>query len=102
MDKPHIVTASELRRSSDNVLQRVAQDNRHVIVERAGHRVAALLPYAEYEALMRLRALAAHRRLVRALGASAEQQGLTEAAFAEDIEAAQRQVYAERYRNAGG
>ena len=101
MDKPHIVTASELQRSSGKVLRRVAQDNQHLIVERDGYRVAAMLPYPEYEALMRLRASAAHRQLVRALGARAEQQGLTEQALSEDVEAAKRQVYAERYRNAG-
>ena len=32
----------------------------------------------EYEELMRLRALAAHRELVRALGQEAEKQGLSE------------------------
>jgi len=101
MDKPHIVTASELQRSSGKVLRRVAQDNQHLIVERDGYRVAVLVPYPEYEALMRLRASAAHRQLVRALGARAEQQGLTEEALSGDVEAAQRQVYAERYRNAG-
>ena len=101
MDKPHIVTASDLRRSSGKLLRRVAQDNQHLIVERDGYRVAALVPYPEYEAIMRLRASAAHRQLGRALGARAEQQGLTEAALSEDVEAAQRQVYAERYRNAG-
>ncbi|MEP7356964.1 MAG: hypothetical protein ABI847_06965 [Anaerolineales bacterium] len=55
----------------------------------------------EYEALMRLRASAAHRQLVRALGARVERQGLAEVDISGDVEAAQRHVYAERYRNAG-
>ena len=101
MAKPHIVTASELQRSSGKVLRRIAQDNQHLIVERDGYRVAAMVPYPEYEALMRLRALAAHRQLVRALGARAEQQGLIEKELSEDVEAAKRQIHAERYRNAG-
>ena len=101
MNKQHIVTASELQRSSGKVLRRVAQDNQHLIVERDGYRVAAMVPYPEYEALMRLRASAAHRQLVRSLGARAEQQGLTEKDLLAEVEAAKRQVHAERYRNAG-
>jgi hypothetical protein len=101
MGKPHIVTASELRRSSGKVLRRIAQDNQHLIVERDGYRVTAMVPYAEYEALMRLSASAAHRQLVRVLGVQAEQQGLTENELTEDVEAAKRRVHAERYRNAG-
>jgi len=62
MDKPHIVTASELQRSSGKVWRRVAQDSQHLIVERQGQRVAALVPYPEYEALLRPRASAAHRQ----------------------------------------
>lgn len=101
MGKPHIATASELRRSSGKVLRLIAQDNQHLIVERDGYRVAAMMPYPEYAALMRLRASAAHRQLLRTLGARAKQQGLTEEALSEDAEAAKRQVFAERYRNAG-
>ena len=101
MSKRQIVTASELQRSSGKVLKRVAQDNQHLIVERDGYRVAAMVPYLEYEALMRLRASAAHRQLVRALGERAEPQGLTEANLADDLEAVKRQVHAERYRHAG-
>src|SRR5437868_3314906 len=101
MDKPHIVTASELQRSSGKVLRRVAQNNEHLIVERDGYRVAAMVPYSEYEALMRLRALAGHRRLVRALGTRAEQQGQTDEALSENLEVAKKVVFAERYRDAG-
>jgi Antitoxin Phd_YefM, type II toxin-antitoxin system len=101
MSKPHIVTASELQRSSGKVLRRITQDNQHLIVERDGYRVAAMMPYPEYEALMRLVATVAHRQLVRALGARAEQHGMTETELSEDVDAAKRKVHAERYRNAG-
>ena len=101
MSKRQIVTASELQRSSGKVLKRVAQDHQHLIVERDGYRVAAMVPYPEYEELMRLRAAAAHRQLVRTLGARAEQQGLSEKQLSEDLDVVKRQVHAERYRNAG-
>ena len=101
MTKRHVVTASELQRSSGQVLRRVAQENQHLIVERDGYRVAAMVPYPEYEALMRLRAAAAHRQLVRTLGARVEQQSLSEKQLTDDLEAGKRQVHAERYRNAG-
>ena|SRR3972149_3689767 len=101
MSKRYIVTASELQRSSGKVLRRVAQENQHLIVERDGYRVAAMVPYPEYEVLMRLRAAAAHRQLGRTLGARVEQRSLSEKQLSEDLEAAKRQVHAERYWNAG-
>ncbi len=100
MNKQHVVTASELQRSSGKVLRRVAQENQHLIVERDGYRVAAMLPYPEYEALIRLRTSAAHRRLVRSLGERAEQQGLKEQELLDVLETAKRKVHNERYRNA--
>jgi hypothetical protein len=90
-----------LQRSSGKVLKRVAQENQHLIVERDGYRVAAIVPYPEYEELMRLRAAAAHRQLVRALGERVEQAGLSEKQLADDLEVVKRQVHSERYRNAG-
>jgi hypothetical protein len=101
MSKRHIVTASELQRSSGKVLKRIAQENQHLIVERDGYRVAAMVPYPEYEELMRLQATAAHREMVRTLGARVEQQGLSEKQLADDLDAVKRQVHAERYGNAG-
>lgn len=100
MSKQNVVTASELQRSSGQVLRRVAQEGQHLIVERDGYRVAVMVPYAEYEALMQLRSAAAHRQMVRTLGARAEQVGLTEADALQAVETAKRQVYAARYRNA--
>jgi PHD/YefM family antitoxin component YafN of YafNO toxin-antitoxin module len=101
MSKRQIVTASEPQRSSGKVLRRLAQDNQHLIIERDGYPVAVMLPYAEYEALMRLQALSAHRHMVRALGARAELSSLNEDELSGEAEAAKRQVFAERYRNAG-
>jgi len=43
-----------------------------------GQGVAVLMSYPEYEELIRLRTMAAHRGLVRRLGQEAEKQALTE------------------------
>jgi prevent-host-death family protein len=100
MSKLQIITASELQRASGKVLKRVAQDNEPLMVERDGYQVAVILPVPEYEALMRLRAAAAHRQLARTLGARAEEQGLSERQFDGDLEATKQQLHKERYPGA--
>lgn len=97
MSTKDVIRASDLQRSSGKVLKRVAVGNEHLIIERAGYPVAVLLSYQEYEALMRDRALAAHRDLVEALGRAAEEQNLDEAELMTDLEAEKRQVYQETY-----
>lgn len=97
MSTKDVIRASDLQRSSGKVLKRVAVGNEHLIIERAGYPVAVLLSYQEYEALMRDRALAAHRDLVETLGRAAEEQNLDEAELMTDLEAEKRQVYQETY-----
>ncbi len=74
MAKTAVVKASELQRASGKVLRRVAVGKEHLVVERDGYPVAVMMSYAEYEQLMRERALALHRDLVRALGREAERE----------------------------
>src|SRR3972149_1171789 len=92
--------ASELQRASGKVLRRVAVGKEHLVVERDGYPVAVMMSYAEYEQLMRERALALHRDLVRALGREAERQGLTEDQLIQELEESKRRVYKERYGRA--
>ena len=56
-----------------------------------------MMSYAEYEQLMRERALAWHRDLVRTLGREAERQGLTEEQLMQELEESKRRVHKERY-----
>jgi prevent-host-death family protein len=91
------ITASDLQRSSGSVLKRVALGREHLVIERAGYPVAVLLSYEEYQALMRERALAAHRGMVVALGQEAERQGLTEEQLMAELEDVKRQLFEETY-----
>jgi prevent-host-death family protein len=54
--KTETIKASELQRASGKVLKRVANDREHLIVESDGYKVAVLLPYPDYEQLVRVRA----------------------------------------------
>lgn len=97
MTKKVIIAASELHRAAGKALKRVALQDEHLVVERDGYPVAVLMPYREYEDLIRLRALSAHRELVRVLGKEAEKQGLSEdqllAALEEDKQAVYKATY---------
>ena len=56
MSKQGVIRASELYRSGGKVLRRVAVGKESLIVESNGYPIAALLPYAEYEAFKLQRA----------------------------------------------
>ena len=50
----------------------------HLVIERNKYPAAFLVSFQEYEELMRLRSLAAHRNLVLVLDQEAGNQGLSE------------------------
>jgi prevent-host-death family protein len=56
MAKRFVIKASELHRAAGKVLKRVAINDEHLVVERDGYPVAVMIPYQEYEQLMRERA----------------------------------------------
>lgn len=97
MSKKVVINASELHRSAGKMLKRVALQDEHLVVERDGYPVAVLLSYPEYEDLMHLRVLAAHRELVRSLGQEAERQGLSEEQLMAELEKDKRAVYKAAY-----
>ena len=91
------IKASEGHRAFGKLLKRVYRSDEHLIVERDGFPVAVLMSYQEYQKLLRERALAAHREMVRELGEQAELQGLTEEELMAQLEEAKREVYRETY-----
>jgi prevent-host-death family protein len=91
------ISASELQRSSGSVLKRAVLGREHLVIERAGYPVAVLLSYDEYQALMRERALTAHRELVIAMSQEAERQGLTEEQLLAELKEVKRQMFEETY-----
>ncbi len=97
MKKKVVINASELHRSAGKVLKRVAIQDEQIVVERDGYPVAVLLSYPEYEEFMHLRALAAHRELVQALGQEAERQGLSEEQVMIDLEEDKRAAFKTTY-----
>jgi prevent-host-death family protein len=56
MAKRFVIKASELHRAAGKALKRVAINDEHLVVERDGYPVAVMVPYQEYEQLMRERA----------------------------------------------
>ena len=97
MSEKIIITASELHRAAGKVLKRVALQDEHLVIERDGYPIAVLLSFPEYEELMRLRALAEHRELVRALGQEAQKQGLSEERLLAELEGDKQAVYKDAY-----
>lgn len=51
--KPNTITASQLQREVGTVLRRVGQNQEHLIVERDGFPVVAIIPIVEYQLLMK-------------------------------------------------
>lgn len=97
MSKQVIINASDLHRAAGKMLKRVALQGEHLVVERDGYPVAVLLSYPEYEALMRLRGLAAHRELVHSLGQEVERQGLSEEQLMAELEKDKLEVHKAAY-----
>jgi prevent-host-death family protein len=48
--KPVTITATELQQKSGQILKRVFAEQAHIIVERDGYPVAAIIPVTEYRA----------------------------------------------------
>ena len=97
MSTKSVINASDLHRAAGKMLKRVALQDEHLIVERDGYPVAVLLSYPEYEELMHLRALAAHRELMVKLSQEAERQGLSEEQLMTELEQSKRAVYKAAY-----
>ena len=94
MPTQRTVSATEARAHFGQVIQSACESNEHMIVERDGIPVIAILPISEYHRLIK----SGHfERLAYTLGSKAEAGGLTEEALAEDMEAIKRKTFEERY-----
>ncbi len=63
------IKASQLQRSSGQVLKRVANNREHLIVESGGYKVAVMVPYPDYEQLVRERAARKMKAVLAEAGA---------------------------------
>lgn len=91
------IKASEGHRGFGKLLKRVYDTAEHLIIERAGDPVAVMMSYQEYEQYRRQQALAAHRELVKKVGAEAEKQGLTEEQLIEEMRQTRKKLFKEHY-----
>ena len=54
--KPTVITATELKHKSGEIIRRAAQDGEHFIVERAGYPIVVILAVQTYAKLKKQRA----------------------------------------------
>jgi prevent-host-death family protein len=54
--KQRTIKATELHRATSDVLKRAANRHEHIVVESDGYKVAVVLPYPDYEELIRQQA----------------------------------------------
>ena len=92
-----IIGATEVRNHLGSLLNRVFRGEEHLVVEKSGIPVAAIISMQDYEEYRRYVAQQLHIELGRKLGAEAERQGLTEEKLIADMEEARATVYEEMY-----
>lgn len=53
MTEPQTITATQLKNQSGAILRQVSQEKKHLIVERDGFPLVAIIPLEEYQRLLR-------------------------------------------------
>lgn len=97
MSTEKIVGATEVRNHLGQYLHRVYEGEEHIVVEKSGIPVAALISMQEYAAFRRWLAARAHDDLGRKLGAEFERQGITEEKLLELMDEDREAIYKENY-----
>ncbi|MBI3979179.1 MAG: type II toxin-antitoxin system Phd/YefM family antitoxin [Chloroflexi bacterium] len=92
-----VIGATEVRNRLGDLLNRVHRREEHLVVEKLGIPVVAIISMQEYEHFRRLLAQEALRTLGRKLGAEASRQGLTEDQLHEEVARARHEVFLETY-----
>jgi prevent-host-death family protein len=91
------IGATEVRNHFGKFLKQVHRGDEHIVVEKAGIPVAALISMKEYEQFRRWLSKQLLTDLGRRMGAEAQRQGLTEEQLIEMMEEDREAVYQERY-----
>jgi prevent-host-death family protein len=95
------IPATEVRNRLGELLNRVYRRQEHLVVEKLGIPVAAIISMHEYEQFRRLLARQQLTDLGRKVGAEADRQGLTEEMLQEELAETHKAVFAEKYGNRG-
>lgn len=91
------VGATEARSHFADLLKRVHRGKEHLVIEKGGIAVAALIGMREYDDFLRWRAQQELRSLGQAMADRAPHAGMNEAEFAAALEADRRAVYEAHY-----
>ena len=94
------IAATQARIHFGEVLRRVYKGHEHLIIEKDGLPVAAILSHAEYERYQRLLALQQFEELGRSVSRKIKAKGWTEEQVIKSIDKAQEEVIAEKYGRA--
>ena len=92
-----VVAATEVRNHFGAFLNRVYRGDEHLVVEKSGIPVAALISMKEYEQFRRWMAMHLHHELGRQLGAEYKRRGITEGQLIEEMEEERKAVHHEMY-----
>lgn len=91
----HRLGATELRSQLGALLNRVHNRKEHLLIEKLGIPVAAVISMDEYEEYQRLVAARLHSDLGRRLDPEAKSQGLTEEELSADLRETRRAIHVE-------
>src|SRR5438552_17876908 len=91
------VRVTEMRNHLASILNRVFRGEEHLVIEKSGTPVAAIISMEDYEQYRRLMAQQLHANLGRKLGAEVERQGLSEEDLIASMEEDREAVYQEMY-----
>jgi prevent-host-death family protein len=91
------LSASNTQIPLEDVIQRVAIEQKPIVLERNGTPVVVVLSLKQYEQLLQKAGLSVFEHLCQAAGQDALQQGLTEEQVVKEMEEIKQQLYQELY-----
>lgn len=92
-----IIGATEARKQFSQLLNQVHRREEHLVVEKLGIPVVAIISMQDYKQYQRFLAQRMHKDLSRKVGVAAEKQSLTEEKLFEELDLTRQEVFEERY-----
>jgi prevent-host-death family protein len=91
------IGVTEVRKNLGKLLNQVHKGEEHVVVERLGTPIAAIISITDYEQYRQFSAQKIHRELGRKVGAEALKQELTPEQLLEEIKETRKTLFSEDY-----
>ena len=92
-----VMAATDVRNNLGKLLHEVYRGDKHVMVEKGGIPVAALISMKDYEEFRRWLAQDLHQQLGRELGAEFKRRGITEEKLIDLMEEERKAGYEQQY-----